>query len=261
MRTGRVLGVIPARLGSERLPRKPLHRLADRPLIEWVWRRISSLHLFDHLIIATDSNEIADAVRSFGGAVELTSATHTSGTERVAELVARAEYAGFDVVVNVQGDEPFLEAEQLRAVIRLVQDGWPIGTIAAPVRTLDSWRSPSVVKVVRRADGAALYFSRSPIPHLRDREPDAGELNGDDFLRHIGVYGYTPAALQRWIALPEHPLERFERLEQLRPLAAGIEIGVAVVASTPEGVDTPEDAVRAERRIRSEPLRWTVAET
>jgi 3-deoxy-manno-octulosonate cytidylyltransferase (CMP-KDO synthetase) len=261
MRAGRVLGVIPARLGSERLPRKPLHRLADRPLIEWVWRRVSSLQVFDHLVVATDSNEIADAVRAFGGAVELTAAAHASGSERVAELAARPEYAGFDVIVNVQGDEPFLEEEQLRAVVRLVQDGWPIGTIATPVRTLEAWRSPSVVKVVRRSAGAALYFSRAPVPHLREREPGAAELSTENFLRHIGVYGYTPAALQRWSALPEHPLERIERLEQLRPLAAGIEIGVAVVASTPEGVDTPEDAARAERRIRSEPLRWTVAET
>jgi 3-deoxy-manno-octulosonate cytidylyltransferase (CMP-KDO synthetase) len=261
MRTGRVLGVIPARLGSERLPRKPLHRLAGRPLIEWVWRRVSSLQVFDHLVVATDSTEIADAVHAFGGAVELTAASHPSGTERVAEVVSRAEYAGYSVVVNVQGDEPFLEAEQLQAAIQLIQDGWPIGTIATPVRTLDAWRSTSVVKVVRRADGAALYFSRSPIPHARDAEPDVHELNGENFLRHIGVYAYTPVALQRWTTLPEHPLERFERLEQLRPLAAGIEIGVALVGSTPEGVDTPEDAARAERRIRSEPLRWTVAET
>jgi 3-deoxy-manno-octulosonate cytidylyltransferase (CMP-KDO synthetase) len=261
MRNARVLGVIPARLGSERLPRKPLHRLAGRPLIEWVWRRVSSLQVFDHLVIATDSVEIVEAANSIGAAVELTAVTHASGTERVAELAGRAEYADFGVIVNVQGDEPFLEEEQLREAVRLVQDGWPIGTIATPVRTLEAWRSTSVVKVVRRTDGAALYFSRAPIPHERAGEPSAQALSTDQYLRHIGVYAYTPAALQRWVALPEHPLEQAEKLEQLRPLAAGIEIGVAVVASTPEGIDTPEDAARAERRLRSEPIRWTVAET
>jgi 3-deoxy-manno-octulosonate cytidylyltransferase (CMP-KDO synthetase) len=261
MRNARVLGVIPARLGSERLPRKPLHRLAGRPLIEWVWRRISSLQVFDHLVIATDSVEIVEAARVFGAAVEMTASSHASGTERVAEVAARGEYANFDVIVNVQGDEPFLEEEQLRQVIRLVQEGWPIGTLATPIGTLEAWQSPAAVKVVRRTDGAALYFSRAPIPHDRAGVPATQAFNDEPYLRHIGVYAYTPGALQRWVALPEDPLERIERLEQLRPLAAGIEIGVAVVASTPEGIDTPEDAARAERRLKSEPIRWTVAET
>src|SRR5688572_25759559 len=150
MRNARVLGVIPARLGSERLPRKPLHRLAGRPLIEWVWRRVSSLQVFDLLVIATDSVEIVEAAHAIGAVAEMTAPTHASGTERVAEVAARAEYADFGVIVNVQGDEPFLEEEQLREVVRLVQDGWPIGTIATPVRTLEAWRSTSVVKVVRR---------------------------------------------------------------------------------------------------------------
>jgi 3-deoxy-manno-octulosonate cytidylyltransferase (CMP-KDO synthetase) len=190
----------------------------------------------------------------------MTSGSHAS-ERSVCQVAARAEYANFDVIVNVQGDEPFLEEEQLRQVVRLVQEGWPIGTIATPVGTLEAWQSPAVVKVVRRTDGAALYFSRAPIPHERSGVPAAQALSSERYLRHIGVYAYTPGALQRWVALPEDPLERIERLEQLRPLAAGIEIGVAVVASTPEGIDTPEDAARAERRLRSEPIRWTVAET
>ncbi|HSL69258.1 MAG TPA: 3-deoxy-manno-octulosonate cytidylyltransferase [Longimicrobiales bacterium] len=260
MRTGRVLGVIPARLGSERLPRKPLHRLAGRPLIEWVWRRIKSLQIFDELVIATDSDEVAAVVRAFGGMVELTSAAHVSGTDRVAEL-ARRRRDRFDVIVNVQGDEPFLEGAQICAAVDLVRVEWPIGTIATPVQTMSAWQNPAVVKVVRRADGAALYFSRAPLPYTRAGEPDARALGTELYLRHIGVYAYTPAALEAWVALPEHPLERAERLEQLRPLAAGIGIGVAVVASSAEGIDTPEDAARAEQMIESEPLRWTVAET
>jgi 3-deoxy-manno-octulosonate cytidylyltransferase (CMP-KDO synthetase) len=259
MRTGRVLGVIPARLGSERLPRKPLYRLAGRPLIEWVWRRVHSLQFFDRLVIATDSDEVATVARAFGADVELTSPDHSSGTSRIAELVARPEYREYDCIVNAQGDEPFLQREHLESAAGLVFDGWPIGTVATPVRTIEAWQNPSVVKVVRGMDGRALYFSRAPIPHLRDREPTAAELNYE-MLRHVGVYAYRPAALQEWMSLPEHPLEQLERLEQLRPLAAGIGIGVAVVGSTPEGVDTPEDAARAERVISSETI-TSVAET
>jgi len=250
MRTGRVLGVIPARLGSERLPRKPLYPLAGRPLIEWVWRRVLSFDLFDTLLVATDSEQVADVVRSCGGRAELTSAHHASGTDRVAEIAARAEFADCAVITSVQGDEPFLDQEQVSAAVKLVQQGWPVGTVATPVCTLEAWRNPAIVKVVRRDDGAALYFSRAPIPFLRDREPTPDELRGNGFLRHLGVYAYAPDALRRWVSLPEHLLEQQERLEQLRPLAAGIGIGVAVVASSPEGVDTPADAERAERLLR-----------
>jgi 3-deoxy-manno-octulosonate cytidylyltransferase (CMP-KDO synthetase) len=259
MRTGRVLGVIPARLGSERLPRKPLYRLAGRPLIEWVWRRVHSLQFFDRLVIATDSDEVASVARAFGADVELTRADHRSGTSRIAELLERPEYRAYDCIVNAQGDEPFLQREHLESAAALVFAGWPIGTVATPVRTVEAWQNPSVVKVVRRTDGSALYFSRAPIPHLRDREPTAAELNYE-MLRHVGVYAYTPTALQEWMSLPEHPLEQLERLEQLRPLAAGIGIGVAVVGSTTEGVDTPEDAARAEQVISSETI-TSVAET
>jgi 3-deoxy-manno-octulosonate cytidylyltransferase (CMP-KDO synthetase) len=250
MRTGRVLGVIPARLGSERLPRKPLHPLAGKPLIEWVWRRVRSFNLFDVLIVATDSEEVAAVVRAFGGRPELTAAAHVSGTDRVAEIAARPEFADCAVISNVQGDEPFLEREQVAAAVELVRSGWPVGTVASPLHTLDAWQNPAVVKVVRRADGAALYFSRAAIPFVRGREPTMTELSGENCLRHLGVYAYSPDALARWVSLPEHALERLERLEQLRPLAAGIEIGVAIVAFSPEGIDTPEDAARAEKLLR-----------
>jgi 3-deoxy-manno-octulosonate cytidylyltransferase (CMP-KDO synthetase) len=251
MRTGRVLGVIPARLGSARLPRKPLHPLAGRPLIEWVWRRVAGFGLFDDLVIATDSDEVVAAVRPLGARVELTARTHPSGTDRVAELAARAEFADCAIITNVQGDEPFLEREQVAAAITLVRQGWPIGTVAAPLHSRDDWHNPAVVKVVRRSDGGALYFSRAPIPWQRDRESGDADLEQGMFLRHSGVYAYTPEALRAWVALPEHPLEHLERLEQLRPLAAGIEIGVAVVASQAHGVDTLQDAERAEQLIRS----------
>jgi 3-deoxy-manno-octulosonate cytidylyltransferase (CMP-KDO synthetase) len=226
--------------------------MAGRPLIEWVWRRVSSFDVFDQLVIATDSTEIADVVRAFGGRAEMTSEAHASGTDRVAEVAAMAEFADYSVIVNVQGDEPFINQEHIEQAAALVEAGWPLGTVATPIRTLEAWQNPAVVKVTRRDDGAALYFSRSPIPHSRDGDPTEAELSTDQFLRHLGVYAYSADALRRWVALPEHPLEQRERLEQLRPLAAGIQIGVAVVASSSEGVDTAEDAALAEQRIRTE---------
>jgi 3-deoxy-manno-octulosonate cytidylyltransferase (CMP-KDO synthetase) len=250
--SGATLAVIPARLGSTRLPRKPLHIIAGRPLVEWVWRRVANSELFEHVVIATDSEEIADHVRSFGAEVELTSALHPSGTDRVAEVARRDAFRDFPLIVNVQGDEPFIDLKHLAEAIRLVrEDGWEVGTVAAKIETRDELRSASVVKVVRRTDGGALYFSRSAIPYFRDGEPTAADFAQGTFLRHLGVYAYRSDALQRWVALPEDELERSERLEQLRPLTAGLRIGVAVVEWAEGGVDTLEDAERAARRLRA----------
>lgn len=249
MHEGNVLGVIPARLHSQRLPRKPLQQLAGKTLIEWVWRRVSSLHVFDACVVATDSPEIAAECVRFGAAVELTSPEHPSGTDRIAELAARPPYAGYGIVVNVQGDEPFVTAAQVEGAVAQVRAGCDVGTVATPVRTLAAWRDPAVVKVTRRDDGTALYFTRAPVPFRRDGEPGEGELSSERYLRHIGVYAYRQEALRRWVSLPPHPLEELERLEQLRALAAGMRIGVAVVAEAEGGVDTIEDARRAERRL------------
>jgi 3-deoxy-manno-octulosonate cytidylyltransferase (CMP-KDO synthetase) len=248
-----ILAVIPARLGSTRLPRKPLHLLAGRPLIEWVWRRAMEAGLFDRVIIATDSPEIMGVAKSFGAEARMTDPEHPSGTDRVAEVAALPENRAFPVVVNVQGDEPFIRAEQLRPAIELVQgEGWPIGTAATPLRSVAEWRDPAVVKVVRGDDGGALLFSRAPIPFQRDGEPAETDLVSGAFLRHLGIYVYAAEALSRWVALPEGRLERIERLEQLRPLAAGLRIGVAVVDPIEGGVDTPADAEAAERRLLTE---------
>lgn len=244
-----MLGVIPARLGSERLPRKPLHPLAGRPLIEWVWRRVSAFDVLDACVVATDSDEVAAVCRAAGATVVLTATAHPSGTDRVAEVAARPEYEDVRVVVNVQGDEPFVAESHVAAAVALVEAGWAVGTVAAPVETIAAYRDAAVVKVVRRPDGAALYFSRSAIPHVRDRAPGAEELGSPLFLRHIGLYAYAPEALARWVALAPSALERLEKLEQLRPLEAGIDIGVAVVAGAERGVDTLDDARAAEARL------------
>jgi 3-deoxy-manno-octulosonate cytidylyltransferase (CMP-KDO synthetase) len=245
--TTRVLGVIPARLASVRLPRKPLHPIAGRPLIEWVWRRAVDSGVFDDVVIATDSGEVEAAARDFGAAVALTRADHPSGTDRVAEVVRRPEWRDYPVIVNVQGDEPFVRRGHLDAAVSLVRDGgWEVGTVATPLASAAEWREPSVVKVVRGDDGGALLFTRAPVPHSRDAEPDFGS---GAYLRHVGIYAYRREALLRWVALPEGALERIEKLEQLRALAAGLRIGVAVGEPAEGGVDTPADAARAERII------------
>jgi 3-deoxy-manno-octulosonate cytidylyltransferase (CMP-KDO synthetase) len=242
----RVLGVIPARLGSTRLPRKPLHLLAGRPLIEWVWRRVAAIGLVDRVVVATDSDEVAEVVRGFGAEARLTSPDHPSGTDRVAELARSPGFDDFPLVLNIQGDEPFARAEDIAAVVRLIRDDvWEIGTAAARIGSVGEWRDPAVVKVVRGLDGGALFFSRAPIPHVRDGEPSAEDLADGTFLRHVGVYGYRREALQRWVGLEEGGLERLERLEQLRPLAARMRIGVAIVEGAGGGVDTPADAAVA----------------
>lgn len=247
-----VLGVIPARLGSERLPRKPLHEIAGRPLIEWVWRRVRTFAVLDRVLVATDSDEIVEVCRAAGAEVTLTAAAHESGTERVAEVAGRPEFADAEVVVNVQGDEPFIREDQVVEAVACVRSGWDVGTVASPVGSRAAWEDPSVVKVVRNDAGGALYFSRAPVPHVRGGDPDERDLASDRFLRHIGVYAYTPGALKRWVALPAGGLERVERLEQLRPLAAGLRIGVGIVAAAEGGIDTPEDARRAADRLTGE---------
>lgn len=240
----KTLAVIPARLGASRLPRKPLRLLAGLPLVVRVWQRVESLQIADRCVIATDSDEVADAVRPHGAEAFLTSANHPSGTDRVAEVASRREFRDFDAIVNVQGDEPFVSESALRGAVRQVTSGsFPLGTAAArgSEEILDE---PNVVKVVAADDGRAMYFSRAAIPFLRDAAE--APLRGTRVWQHIGVYAYARDALARWVSLPPHPLERIERLEQLRPLAAGLAMGVALVDEPPTvGVDTLDDLVRA----------------
>lgn len=243
-----LLAVIPARLDASRLPRKPLRDVGGAPLVLRVWERVRGFGMGDHVVVATDSVEIADVVTSAGGDAVLTRADHVSGTDRVAEVARRPEFAGFDAIVNVQGDEPFVSADAIRGAIAVVVSGAaPIGTVAVADDPIVLAAS-SVVKVVVADDGRALYFSRAAIPHLRD-PGDAADLVVRDGLvrRHVGVYAYTRDALLAWVALPVHALERVERLEQLRPLAHGLAIGVATVADAgAPGVDTEEDLARAD---------------
>ncbi|HET7553638.1 MAG TPA: 3-deoxy-manno-octulosonate cytidylyltransferase [Gemmatimonadaceae bacterium] len=252
------LAVIPARLGATRLPRKPLRLLAGVPLVVRVWERVAALGVAERCVIATDHAEIADAARAAGAEFALTDARHPSGTDRVAEVVARPEFRCFDSILNVQGDEPFVSAEALRGAVGLIENGrFPLATAAVPASP-DILRTSDVVKVVRADDGRALYFSRAPIPFLRD-EADSGLLP-ELVLQHLGVYAYTRDALAKWVALPPHPLEQVERLEQLRPMAAGIPMGVALLSETVEnvrGIDTEDDLEQANERWSNLTAGWS----
>ena len=241
------LAVIPARLGATRLPRKPLRLLGGSPLVIRVWQRALALSLADRCVIATDHPDVAAVAREAGAECVLTSSAHPSGTDRVAEVATHREYAGYDVIVNIQGDEPFIPMEAVRGAAAMVTSGrFVLGTASAPA-SRNAYDDPNVVKVVCADDGRALYFSRAPIPFLRDTADAAAH---EPLVRqHVGVYAYTRAALAAWVALPPHPLERVERLEQLRPLAAGMAIGVAPVREMLSGgIDTEDDLRRANER-------------
>lgn len=241
------LVVIPARLGALRLPRKPLRLLSGLPLIVRVWQRISQMNVADAVVVATDDESVASAVRAAGADCVMTSREHTSGTERVAEVAGNPRFKRFDTIVNVQGDEPFIGREAVNGAAQLVATGkFPLGTAASHAST-EILDTPSLVKVAVADDGRAMYFSRAPIPFLRDMA-DAARL-AERTLQHIGVYAYSREALRKWVSLPPHPLEEIERLEQLRPLAAGLPIGVAITREAPaSGIDTEEDLERANAR-------------
>ncbi|HEX5962212.1 MAG TPA: 3-deoxy-manno-octulosonate cytidylyltransferase [Gemmatimonadales bacterium] len=238
----RVLGVIPARLGSTRLPNKPLQHLAGEPLITRVVERVLEHGLTDALVVATDSPQVVQVVERAGGRAVLTAGSHQTGTDRVAEVASRPEFAGFETIVNIQGDEPFLSREALAGSLARVEQGDEIGTAAAPLAAALAG-DPSRVKVVTDARGRALYFSRSIIPHRREPDDPSDGL----YWQHLGIYSFTRSALAHWTTLPVCAAEQAERLEQLRALHNGMTIGVARLQEPAlPGVDTADDLRRAE---------------
>ncbi len=228
--------IIPARYASSRLPGKPLLNQTGKYLIQHVYERACQARA-DMVVVATDDARIKLAVESFGGRVVMTRGDHATGTDRVAEVAQKLDC---DVVINLQGDEPLIRPEALNLLVDLLAKDaeCDVATLAAPIRDADRWRDPNCVKVVRDRHGRALYFSRSPIPHVRDGRP---EFSGEAFLQHLGLYAYRRSFLMLLAALPPHPLEQIEKLEQLRVLALGKKIQVGVVAHAGRGVDTPED--------------------
>ncbi|MGH8136277.1 MAG: 3-deoxy-manno-octulosonate cytidylyltransferase [Steroidobacteraceae bacterium] len=242
---------IPARFGSTRLPAKVLAPLAGRPLIEHVHRLAlrSGAH---EVVIATDDERVRSACAGFGAEVEMTSADHPSGTDRIAEVARRRAWADDSIIVNVQADEPLLPPALIDQVAGLLagEPGADIATLGTPITATNEYLDPNVVKVVRRGDGRAMYFSRAPIPWNRDGAPGglASQQDHRGSSRHIGIYAYRLDALRRLAAAPPSALEQLERLEQLRALQMGLVIAVADACEKPgPGVDTAADLAVVER--------------
>ena len=244
--------VIPARYGAERLPGKPLLAVAGRPLIEHVWRRATAADAAT-VVVATDDARIVDAVRGFGGDVELTAAALPSGTDRCAAVAVARGWDVDDVVVNLQGDEPLMPPALLRQVAELLvaDDRAGIATLCLPLTRLEEFLDPNVVKVVVAEDGGALYFSRAPIPWDREGVADGtaraagAQSSHRGAQRHLGLYAYRVGALLQLTGTPPCELEQVEKLEQLRALWSGIRIHVEVAReAVGPGVDTPEDLAR-----------------
>lgn len=245
-----VYGIIPARLQSTRLPRKLLLAETGRTVLEYTWRSASQAKSMSQLIVAADSDEIANAVKQFGGRCEMTG-EHPSGTDRIAEVAKRCCPDG-EIFINIQGDEPEIDPANIDAVVAALKDcpSAQMSTLATPMKTMEQVRATSCVKVVRAVDGRALYFSREPIPHCRDRNPEEILANEHPWMLHIGIYAYRRDFLLELTKMPPSRLEKLEKLEQLRALEAGARIQVAVVEHRSVGIDTPEDYARFVERCR-----------
>lgn len=244
--------VIPARMASQRLPGKPLAMLAGQSLIQHVYR-CAQQSSARQIVIATDDESIAAHVRDFGASVQMTSTTHQSGSDRIAEVANGLDWPDQTIIVNLQGDEPLMPAACLDQVAGLLQYA-PDAEMASlywPISEAAEAQDPNVVKVVVAQNGNALYFSRSLLPYPRDAgTPDQAMQQGVRWLRHVGLYAYRAGALKRFTALPPTPLEQIEKLEQLRMLESGGRIVMAEACEfIPPGVDTPEDLQRVEAII------------
>lgn len=231
--------IIPARYASSRLPGKPLLKETGKYLIQHVYERACLARNIDQVVIATDDSRIMAAVERFGGRAIMTSSEHVSGTDRVAEV---AHDLDADVIVNLQGDEPLIEPSAIELLPRLLQDNSEAAaaTLAVPLASLDRWQNPNCTKVVCDDLSRALYFSRSPIPYVRDGHPDFSS-HPPRFLQHLGIYAYRRSFLLRLASMEPSALEQLEKLEQLRILALGRAIQVGLVSHSSPGVDTFED--------------------
>ena len=238
----KAVAVIPARYGSTRLPGKPLLDICGKPLIQRVWEVVSRVHGLDKIIVATDDERIAEVVRGFGGKALMTSADCQSGSDRVREV---AQTVDADVYVNVQGDEPLLEPSAIEKLLEVFahDSSVQVATLCSSISQEEA-QSPNQVKVVRDHAGNALYFSRAPLPFVREANETV------DYLGHIGIYAYRREALCSFTSLPASPLEQAEKLEQLRFLQAGIPIRVLEVPRMGVGVDTQEDLERVQTIVR-----------
>ena len=246
--------VIPARYASTRLPGKPLSMIGGRPMIQWVWEKARTSGAAE-VIIATDDARIESACRAFGADVEMTSALHASGTDRLAEVAQSRGFADTAIIVNVQGDEPMIPAQTIRAVAVSLHEnhGCQIATPVTPIQSQAQLLDPNCVKAVRALDGSALYFSRAPIPWSRDLVVNGQPAGFERAWRHIGLYAYRAGSLRQFAAWPPASLEEVEKLEQLRALEHGMKIYLLALSEAPPGgVDTVEDLAALNASMASE---------
>ncbi len=237
------IGIIPARFQSTRFPGKPLALIHGKPMIQWVTERTRSV--LEEVWVATDHNGIAQTVEAFGGKFVMTSSEHRSGTDRCAEAARiLSEKTDFDAVINVQGDEPFIQPEQIRELINCFTPGVEIATLIREITDPTELENPNKPKVVTGINGQALYFSRSVVPYLRGKAP-AEWVQHHTYWAHIGMYGYRKDILQEITRLQPGKLETAESLEQLRWLENGYRIQTAITRFESFGIDTPEDLDKA----------------
>lgn len=240
------IGIIPARYSSSRFPGKPLAILGGKPVIEHVYRQVSSV--LEDVFVATDDQRIYDAVEAFGGKAIMTRSDHKSGTDRICEALEKVG-GSFDVVINIQGDEPFIQKSQLETVMQCFDDPrTQIATLGKPFESMEAVENPNSPKIVLDNDGYALYFSRSVIPFVRGKEREEW-LSHFPYLKHIGLYAYRTEVLMEISKLPQSTLELAESLEQLRWLQNGYKIKVGLTDVETIGIDTPEDLQRAEEKL------------
>lgn len=249
-----VLGVIPARLGSTRLERKPLQDIAGMSLVERVWRGVCSAQKIDEVVIATDSLDIVKVAEKFSARALMTSEKHKSGTDRVAEILEILKPHSYDVVINIQGDMPFINGEIIDSAIEFFQDNFTefdVATAAVPIYEESTFLNPANVKVVLSSKNQAMYFSRAPIPFSRDGRHFLSDKQGVTLYgyKHIGLYLFKPQALNKFVSLPPSELEDIEMLEQLRGMQSGLKFGVVILDIPSHNslveVDTAEDLERA----------------
>ena len=242
-----VLGVIPARYGSTRFPGKPLALISGQPMIRLVYQRCRRARLLDRLVVATDDRRIFDCVLGFGGQAVMTSRRHRSGSDRVAEVVRRPEFRGFGIVLNIQGDEPLIIPSAIDRLARamIADQSQPMATLGTRFSDLAEAHSPNTAKIVMDRKGQALYFSRHPIPYVRDGRADPGQ----HYIKHVGIYAYRRDFLLRFTQSPPGRLERLEKLEQLRVLEMGQPIRVVMTRYSRPAVDCPGDVARVEDHL------------
>ncbi len=243
----KVFCIIPARYGSKRVQGKPLRKILDKPLIEWVWESASKVSSFTDIFIATDSEEIIASAKKFGGKIIRTSTVHKSGTDRVAEAARKLNISGKDIVVNIQSDEPMIQPSSVENLISSLSKSksFNMATLIYSSSKIEEFQNSNVIKVVVDSDDFALYFSRSPIPHYREKHKNFM------FLKHLGIYGYKMDFLQKITTLPVSSLEEKEKLEQLRVLENGCKIKVIRSAFDSESVNIEEDFKVVEKLLQN----------